>query len=70
MKSIRIFNEVDGSCSYSACRSGPCKQGRRICPSPEACQLPEKKYSATRDFVWIVVGISLLALAAAFAPHY
>ncbi len=26
---------------YSACRSGPCDQGRKLCPSPEACQCAE-----------------------------
>jgi len=26
---------------FSACQSGPCKQGRRPCPSPQQCMLPD-----------------------------
>lgn len=25
---------------YAACESGPCAQGRKVCPSPDACQRP------------------------------
>lgn len=24
---------------YAACLSGPCEQGRKLCPSPEVCQI-------------------------------
>lgn len=26
---------------YSACANGPCAQGRKLCPTPQACQLGE-----------------------------
>lgn len=67
MSAIRFFRAVERE-DYQACKSGPCRQGRRICPFPEACQLPEPKYSGLRDAVWIVVIVTLMALAAAFVP--
>lgn len=32
--------------AYPACSNGPCRQGRGICPSPDACRLPEGRYDA------------------------
>ena len=26
---------------YTACANGPCAQGRKLCPTPQACQLGE-----------------------------
>jgi hypothetical protein len=26
---------------YAACANGPCAQGRKLCPTPQACQLGE-----------------------------
>lgn len=27
--------------TFPACRANLCEQGRRICPTPQACQVPE-----------------------------
>ena len=32
---------------FPACNDGPCRQGRGICPSPEACMVPEAEPSRT-----------------------
>jgi hypothetical protein len=58
---------------YPACKGGPCKQGRRICPTPEACRIPEAEI-ADRSWRWahrivfaIAVACALLAIAGMFA---
>lgn len=42
---------------YKACNGGPCNQGRGICPSPEACRLPE-------DGTRVGIGLGLCAVCA------
>lgn len=53
---------------YSACKSGPCAGGSKLCPSPEACQLdalPDDPRPPMRsgDF-WRVVALVLASWAA------
>lgn len=62
---------------YSACRSGPCDQGRKRCPAPEACECadeprpPKEPGDATRIIGLIIgswaLGLALLAAGAATA---
>lgn len=28
---------------FNACENGPCDKGRRLCPSPDACELAERR---------------------------
>ena len=39
---------------YSACKSGPCEQGRKPCPSTEACQCSEPDNRAERAITGLV----------------
>lgn len=39
---------------FSACKSGPCEQGRKLCPSPEACQCSEPDNRAERAITGLV----------------
>lgn len=39
---------------YSTCVSGPCDQGRKLCPSPEACQRSEPDNRAERAIIGLV----------------
>ena len=48
--------------SYPACADGPCKQGRKVCPSPEACQLPERDVGPSRGGWGLVLAVLLVAL--------
>lgn len=34
-------SERHAALDWPACNSGPCDQGRKVCPSPEACNLAE-----------------------------
>ena len=55
---------------YSACRSGPCQQGRKLCPSPEACQLdaaaagarPPRRRDTLRTFALAAAGVAGIGL--------
>ena len=60
---------------YSACKSGPCQQGRKLCPSPQACQIEAANEAAAReprpplragDF-WLVVALVIASWAVAAA---
>lgn len=65
MKTIRIFNELD---DYRACIGGPCEQGHKLCPSPEACRLPEPPDVSAGIAVGAVALVIGLALVAALLP--
>lgn len=54
-----------GMVTWMACANGPCKQGRKICPTPEACQLAEQDGPAPRVLFWL--GIACLVVIAAVA---
>lgn len=60
---------------YSACQSGPCQQGRKLCPTPEACQMaaadPPRPPMRGGDFLrllgialagWAAIALTLLAM--------
>lgn len=54
---------------YAACASGPCDQGRRLCPSPDACRLSEqrrKETPTTGSYLIAAVLIVLLLAAVIF----
>jgi hypothetical protein len=41
---------------YRACNDGPCDHGRKPCPSPQACRLPDgerKPGLAVRFYFWV-----------------
>jgi hypothetical protein len=41
--------------SYPACRNGPCRQSRGgLCPSPDACRLPEPRSFLERFRAWLL----------------
>lgn len=42
--------------------NGPCQQGRGLCPTPEACELPSNDESA-----WRLLGKAFLAVVLAAA---
>jgi hypothetical protein len=51
--------------NYTTC-SGDCHQGRKPCPCPEACELPEPEFPLTpgeNAFLWtgIIGGLSVFA---------
>lgn len=46
-----------------ACTADACGQGKRPCPAPEACQLPERE--ALRIWLWPVAVILAIAAVAA-----
>ena len=31
-------------CAYPLCSSGPCEHGTKLCPSPDACRLPDESH--------------------------
>ncbi len=64
-----------GAASYPHCASGPCEQGRRRCPTPQACQrgTDNDALGAARGCVravvlglvaWAVVGTVALLIGA------
>ena len=43
---------------FQACRANLCEQGRRICPTPQACQAPERELapaSAAELLPWLTL---------------
>ena len=48
---------------YSTCKDGPCQQGRKPCPTPDACQMPERPSSRSGD-LWLVTALVLAGWAA------
>ena len=46
--------------------SGGCESGRRACPTPQACQIPESE--ALEYLRWLLYGVCVL-LAVACALH-
>lgn len=49
---------------YAACNSGPCRQGTALCPSPQACRVPERDVTGVRPgfIVALVIAVVLDAL--------
>lgn len=49
--------------------AGPCEQGRKLCPCPEACETPDKDSLNTSAcvLVWIVGTLALWAAIISFA---
>lgn len=43
--------------SYSACKRGPCEQGRKLCPTPMACRLAEGETGRWSQFLARVLNI-------------
>jgi hypothetical protein len=48
---------------YSTCKDGPCQQGRKPCPTPDACQMPERPSPRSGD-LWLVTALILAGWAA------
>lgn len=40
--------------AFPACRNGLCGQGRRICPTPQACQVPEPEDTCPAWLAWLL----------------
>jgi hypothetical protein len=51
--------------TFAAC-SGPCEQGRKPCPSPEACQVSGDDLGASVWF-WAVLAIGMVSAGFLFA---
>jgi hypothetical protein len=53
--------------TFTAC-VGPCNQGRKLCPCPEACERMDSEPATSKDMAWvyccIAVPIVLIAAAA------
>ena len=57
---------------FAACKTGPCDQGRKLCPSPEACQLdtaaaagarpPRPRGDTLRTFALAAAGVAGIGL--------
>lgn len=47
-----------GAQHFPACNDGPCQQGRRYCPHPMACQVPEPDTRSLlrRALHWLLYG--------------
>lgn len=52
--------DTQPSVHWAACNDGPCQQGRRLCPTPMACQRPQDE-----DVVGARIGFALFVLSAA-----
>lgn len=50
---------------YSACKSGPCEGGAKLCPSPEACQCCERDDRIARAGAGIVLFVVAALMMAA-----
>lgn len=50
---------------YSACKSGPCEGGTKLCPSPEACQCCERDDRIARAGAGIVLVVVAALMTAA-----
>lgn len=50
---------------YSACKSGPCQGGTKLCPSPEACQCAERDDRVVRVAAGVVLAVTATLTAAA-----
>lgn len=72
----RAFLHTSPMVAYPACMDGPCKQGRALCPSPEACGLAwldesDKPVSRGRNWVvMILASAGIWALLIALARHF
>jgi len=52
---------------WAACQSGPCRQGSKICPTPQACRLVEGGARADanpRALFWLGLAAALVAALA------
>ena len=50
---------------YSACVSGPCQQGSKLCPTPDACQRADDHRPPLRaGNLWRVLALVLISWAA------
>lgn len=49
-------DERQAALKLAAC-TGPCEQGRRLCPTPDACRIPEPDLPLTGGDWWLAVGI-------------
>lgn len=47
---VRLLDEAGSAPGYSAC-SGPCAQGRKPCPTSDACECPERAPLRAGDLV-------------------
>lgn len=47
---------VNGGCS------GPCEQGKKPCPTPEACRVPDEGQKMYWEDVTIAVGLTAFVL--------
>lgn len=62
--------------SFAACAHGPCDQGRKLCPSPDACRLPESRFDREGAglFKWGAIALALVVAAVGFgiwtSPHW
>jgi len=49
---------------FSACKSGPCEQGRNPCPSPDACECAEQRPTPRSGDFWRVLALVLASWGA------
>ena len=57
---------------YSACQSGPCEGGTKLCPTPAACQCAESRPATERGDIYRVLAMAtwplyFVAIGAFFA---
>lgn len=69
---MRHRPDTQPSIFWLPCRDGPCENGKKLCPSPQACRQPEVEAKPSKHnnwAPWLVVAFVIAAgLFAAFYP--
>ena len=60
MRDLRNEREAN----FAACQSGPCRQGRALCPSPDACRLPDD-HGASAALLWLCIVLAVVVTVGA-----